>query len=168
MAGPGGNNKPNPPKRNAKDNFFKRELREYRSSAPIDFMANKPPVARNRDCKSICKDIASGNINIQTEAGYFLNPALIDHLIQFTYSKWFYYKVIADSVEESYNTKRSMFGYQANDPRIISVIMENRKSEQAYRILYEGFEGIRGSGNAAGWLDVMISQLSAGRYGGNI
>ena len=168
MAGPG-NNKPNPPKRNVKDNFFKRELREYRSSAPIDFMANKSNIARNRDCKSICKDIASGNINIQTECGYFLNPTLIDQLIQFTYSKWWYYKVIAESTEMNYNYKRSMFGYVPNDQRIImSVILENRKSAEAYWILYNGFQGIKYSGDSAGWLTSMMSQLSAGRYGGNI
>ena len=167
MAGPV-NNKQNPPKRNVKDNFFKREQREYRSSAPINFMANKSAIARNRDCKSICKDIASSNINIQTEAGFFLNPVLIDHLIQFTYSKMFYHRVVADSVAESYYKKQTMFGYQANDPRIHEIILQHNKSYDAYQILYDGFTAIKGTGDAAGWLVSMMSRLSTGKYGGNI
>lgn len=155
--------------RRVQDNYFKKELSNYRGSAPFNFMANKDNNRRNRDCKSICKDLASGNINVETESGYFLQPELLDHLITFTNSKYWYHSRIVYCVQYTYNAEQKTYGAMANDIGSLAIINEHTKSQMAYQILRDGFTSIKNDPvNVKGWLVTMMTNLSAGRYAGNI
>ena len=163
------NNKPNGNfQRRNRDNYFKKELQQYRGSAPINFMANKDDNRRKKDCKAICRDLASGNIDIQTEAGYFLQPELIDQLCSFTYSKMYYHSVISESVEERRARLAVTMGPAYVDPNLMDIINMHARSYAAYSILYNGFTALKASGDAPGWLSIIVSQLSSGRYASNI
>lgn len=163
------NNKPNGnfQKRN-RDNYFKKELQNYRSSAPINFMANKNAVQRNKDCKAICRDLATGNISIKDEAAYFLQPELLDQLCTFTASKAYYHSVIAEAVEEKRQNLLVTMGPGSVNPNMMEIVNMHARSYAAYNILYNGFMGLKASGDAIGWLSTIMSQLSSGRYAGNI
>lgn len=155
---------------NNRDNFFKRELQKYRSSTPIDFMLGKDSFARNRICKSICMDIANGNIDVEKESSYFNNPTLLDQLISFTYSKKFYYGTITEYVTAEHERRKSINpGYAYTyGPSIAEIINTNSRSYFAYNVLYQGFSNMKVDGNTKGWIECMISQLTSGRYASNI
>lgn len=162
-------NKPNGGfQRKNRDNYFKKELQQYRGSAPINFMANKNTIQRNRDCKAICKDLATGNIDPNAEAGYFLQPELLDQLCIFTKSKLFYHSFLAEAAEEKRQRMIAMMGPGAIDGNILEIVNMHTKSSTAYNILYTGFLAIRSGADVVGWLNTMISQLSSGKCAGNI
>lgn len=160
----GGNNM----QKKVRDNYFKRELQAHRSTAPINFMANKNPVSRDKDCKAICMDLARGNIDIVNEAGYFMQPELITALCNFTYSKMFFYNVLATYTEEEHKRRLTVMGPAYANPAVDEVINTVKRSYIAYEILYRNFNNIKTQGNPEGWLSALVSQLSAGRYGTNI
>lgn len=162
MAQPNNNNGRKP-----KESFFKKELKNYRVSVPVDFLAGKNAYQANKICKNICRDIAMGNIDPLTEYSYFTR-SLISALVNFTYSKWYYHSIIAEAVQDKYNYSLNMYGGSAVDVNMISIITENQKSAQLYSLLYQGFLAMSTDGNVSGWLQTMMSQLGQGKYAGNI
>lgn len=158
------NTKPNNNNNNQRrDNFFHKELQRYRGSAPINFMANKDAKQRMRDCKSICKDLIRGNINIAEQSGYFLQPELLDELCNFTFSKRYYYSFLLEAAQEKRNRIISTMGYNFVDNNIIAIINNLDQCAKIYDILFNCFMSIKASGDAAGWLNVIVSQLSTYR-----
>lgn len=159
------NNKGNNKK--PRESFFKREQRNYRVSVPIDYITGKSKFQVDKVCKEICRDVASGNLDPTTEFSHFTLP-LVDALLNFTYSKMFYFTTIYQSVETCYTGRINMYGGAAIDPNIIAIIAENKKSAELYGVLYQGFLAMKTDGNASGWLQTMMSQLGPGKYAGNI
>lgn len=158
----------NNPNQRRKDNYFKRELQQYRSTTPINFMADKDAKRKLKDCKAICRDICAGNISPTEDGEYFLQPELIDQLVNFTYSKLWYYTTISNALTEKYQYLKATLGPGANDPRISYIIDELLKSTKAYDVLYTGFSGIKSQGFPKEWLTTMMSQLPKGHYVNNI
>jgi hypothetical protein len=131
-------------------------------------MANKDDNTRTRDAKAICKDIASGNIDIKTEHAYFLQPELIDALIKFTSSKLYYYSVLHYSVDKVYTETVQLNGGGAIDPTVQVIIAQLAKSKEAYRMLNEAFIAIKTTGNSESWITCLVNNLYQGRYASNI
>lgn len=161
------NNKNNNNNRKPKESFFKRELKNYRLSVPVDFIAGKNKYQVDKVCKEICRDVAMGNLDPLTEA-YHFTAGMVDALLSFTYSKMYYYNTIYQCVQYCYNLQINTYGGTAIDPNMIAIINENQKSFTLYSVLYQGFLAMKTDGNVTGWLQTMMSQLAQGKYAGNI
>lgn len=90
-----------------KDNYFKQQIKRFGPNF-LDFKKSKD--FNNYDCKRIFNDLASGNIDINTEAVYLTDPRISEPCISIARSKVFYYQTIVMGMEMLIANYNSMYG----------------------------------------------------------
>lgn len=92
--------------RKQRDNYFKQQIKRLGPN----FLECKTSEELAYDSMRIFRDIASGNIDVNTEAVYLTNPKLLPICTTVAHSKVFYYQTLAIGLDMLNNNYSAMVG----------------------------------------------------------
>lgn len=156
----------NQKRNNNQDNFFRKAIAANRGAIPYSFLANMDDNKRNKAAKSICVDLARGNINPNLEAAYFVqNPDLLDHLWKYANEQAYYHYCVLSGLQMTYETQYMANFGNIDSTKLLSYIRSHNRSYEAYAFLRDQFYQIRMRPDmVTGYLVNIVSTLSGGRY----
>lgn len=143
------NKRPNKPNR---PNYFQQNIQKF---GP-DFLKAKNADVLQTDAIRIFRDIARGNVNIEVDGPYFLDPQFMESCITAATLKLSLHTI-------NYNGVLGLVNSGINDPMTLKVLDYNKRSMEGYNIILTHLNNIRSSGDP-NYLMSMASNLHNYRF----
>lgn len=141
-----------PQQRKTRPSYFQQNVQRFGPN----FLDMKNAEQMQRDAIKIFRDIAMGNINIETDGVYFMNQQLLTCLIKEAQSALNVHIIHCNGATALLYTGQ-------NDPSVRAVLESDQRSAQAYKILYDGLCALAATGDL-NYLLVMTNNLRNYRY----
>lgn len=137
------NNKP----KNNRPNYFKQNIQKFGEN----FLARKNVNELQMDAIRIFRDIARGNIDIQNEGKYFLDPQFMESCIWSASMK-------LNLFTTNYRGVLMLYNSGVNDDNTMAVLDYNKKCMEAYTIIITHLNNIKITADV-NYLSAMINNL---------
>ena len=141
-----------PNQRKARPSYFQQNVQRFGTN----FLETKNAEQMQRDAVKVFRDIAMGNINMETDGAYFLHPQFLASCIKEAQS------MLNIHIVHCNGGTALIYAGQA-DEMVRSVLERDQRSAQAYKILYDGLCALSATGDL-NYLSVLTNNLRNYRF----